>query len=233
MRWKMKKNNKTIVRGAGLVNLMEENSIVAEQYRMIRNNVQFSTTADNQLKVIEVTSAGAGEGKSNTAINLAVTFAMAGHKTLIIDADLRKPTLHRTLNLSNEKGLSIFLVESESLEMLTQNTNIEGLTALTSGPKPPAPSVLLDSERMDQLIEISKEKFDVVIVDTPPIMPVADSQILASKVDGTILVVREKITNKDQLIRTKELLAHIDANVLGVVYRQSNDSKEAGYYYYY
>ncbi|CAM3206795.1 CpsD/CapB family tyrosine-protein kinase [Vagococcus fessus] len=221
-----------VTKAVSLISLADKSSPVSEQYRTIRTNIQFAMV-DNDLKSFVVTSSGPGEGKSTTSANLAVVFANSGLKTLIVDADLRKPTVAKTFSLKNTIGFSNLLSDrSLSVTEVTQSSGVPGLSVLTSGPKPPNPSELLGSRRMEELIKEMEEEFDLVIFDMPPVVAVTDAQIMSSKVDGTILVVREQISNKSALLKAKNLLEMVNANVLGVVYNGSTRTKDQGYYYY-
>lgn len=230
---KRKKERKgTQTHAVSLVSLVDPSSPVAEQYRTIRTNIQFASSADQQVKTLVVTSSGPSEGKSLTSANLAAVFAQAGQKTLLVDADMRKPTIHKTFQLSNKAGLSTLLSTEESLAEVAQKTQIENLSITTSGPKPPNPSELLGSVKMNQIMEEARNLFDIVIFDMPPVVTVTDAQIMSSKADGTLLVVRENWTRKDAITKAKELLDLVNARVLGVIYNGSEQGKDKAYYYY-
>lgn len=215
-----------------LITLVDPSSPVSEQYRTIRTNIQFASSVDYKLQTLVITSSGPSEGKSTTSANLAVVFAKSGQKVLLVDADMRKPTVFKTFQLTNEVGLSTVLSTSTSIDKAAQKTSIENLSVLTSGPKPPNPSELLGSMRMDQVIKEARNLYDIVIFDMPPIVAVTDAQIMASKVDGTLLVVRENVTKKESVTKARELLQLVNARVLGVVYNGAEQSKDQGYYYY-
>ncbi|MGL9972066.1 CpsD/CapB family tyrosine-protein kinase [Enterococcus sp. DIV1420a] len=214
-----------------LITFTNPSSPVAEQYRMIRTNIQFASPGGQQIKTIVVTSSGPGEGKSTTAANMAVVFAKSGQRVLLVDADLRKPVLYKTFKLTNISGLSTILSTAGNIADEVQKTPIENLSVLPSGPKPPNPSELLNSPRMDQLLAEAKDLYDVIIFDMPPVVAVTDAQIMSSKTDGTLLVVRENTSRKESLTKAKELLDMAQAKVLGVVYNGAEHSKDAGYYY--
>ncbi len=228
-----KKTNKKHKKMVSLVTVADKNSVISEQYRTIRTNIQYAMV-DRMLKTIAVTSSGPEEGKSTTAANLAVVFADTGLKVLLIDADLRKPTIANSFVLNNSSGLSNLLRDrGASFDQIISDSGISNLWILPSGPKPPNPSEMLSSKRMSEVTEDLKRHFDLIIFDTPPIIAVTDAQIIAAKADGTILVVREGMSNKNALIRTKVLLENVKANVLGIIYNDSENNKDSGAAYYY
>jgi len=228
---KAQKNDKTLTLKRRLLAHNSPKDPVAEQYRTIRTNIQFSNV-DQDIKTIVITSSGAEEGKSTTASNLATVYAQQGLKVLLIDADLRKPTGHYTFRLENHIGLTNVLTRQSTLAQAVQESEIPHLSVLTSGPIPPNPSELLASAQMAELLKEMKEQFDMVIFDTPPILAVADAQILANQVDGTILVVSSGKTEKDAALKSKELLSNAQGKLLGVVLN-NRKVEEGNYYYYY
>lgn len=214
-----------------LITMFKKRSVISEQYRTIRSNIRFSMV-DKDLKSLVVTSAGANEGKSTVANNLAVVFADAGLKTLLVDADLRKPTADLTWLLSKDKGLSDLLLDkAANYDQYISETKVAGLSVLTSGHVPPNPSELLGTERMQDILQTLTEKFDLVIFDTPPLVAVTDAQILASRTDGTILVVRERQTEKREILLSKQLLDMAQANILGVIFNGTKSARDDYYYY--
>lgn len=219
-------------KAVSLITLVDKSSPVSERYRTIRTNIQFASSADQPMKSLVITSSGPGEGKSTTAANLAVVFANSGQSVLLIDADMRKPTIDRTFQLSNRIGLSNVLSTDMAFNEAIQRSVVPNLNIMTSGPKAPNPSELLGSIRMDQLIKDLRQNYDLIIFDMPPVVAVTDAQIIASKADGTLLVVREDVTRKDSLQKARELLTMVNANVLGAVYNGSTDESDQGYYYY-
>ncbi|PGK31207.1 capsular biosynthesis protein [Priestia megaterium] len=228
---KAQKNDKMLTLKRRLLAHNSPKDPVAEQYRTIRTNIQFSNV-DQDIKTIVVTSSGAEEGKSTTTSNLATVYAQQGLKVLLIDADLRKPTGHYTFRLENHIGLTNVLTRQSTLAQAVQESEIPHLSVLTSGPIPPNPSELLASAQMAELLKEMKEKFDMIIFDTPPILAVADAQILANQVDGTILVVSSGKTEKDAALKSKELLSNAQGKLLGVVLN-NRKVEEGNYYYYY
>jgi len=227
----MAKKN-TSLSPVSLMTVANTNSVIAEQLRTIRSNINFSSV-DKELQSMVITSSGAGEGKSTTSANLAVVFANSGKRVLLVDADLRKPTVALTFRLPNHRGLSTLIADREGqFEQHIQESGVENLSILTSGPIPPNPSELLQSQRMTDLIPELTTQFDLVIFDMPPIGVVTDAQILASKTDGTLLVVRERKTTKQGLIKAKKLLTLANAHLIGVVYNGVKKGNADNYYYY-
>ena len=228
---KAQKNDKLLTLKRRLLAHNSPKDPVAEQYRTIRTNIQFSNV-DQEIKAVVVTSSGTEEGKSTTASNLATVYAQQGLNVLLIDADLRKPTGHYTFRLENHIGLTNVLTRQSTLAQAVQESEIPHLSVLTSGPIPPNPSELLASAQMAELLKEMKEQFDMIIFDTPPILAVADAQILANQVDGTILVVSSGKTEKDAALKSKELLSNAQGKLLGVVLN-NRKVEEGNYYYYY
>lgn len=235
-----------------LITAINPFSTAAEQYRKIRTNIEFSS-ADKKIKSLVVTSSGPSEGKTTTASNLAVVFANAGSRVVLVDADLRKPNIALNFKVPNVNGLSNYLTEGNSAtgSFLSENdvenvyltqgntqigsrlieTDIENLYLMPSGPTPPNPSELLSSKRMQELVDTLSESFDLVIFDMPPVVTVTDAQIMSSYVDGTILVVRERKTNKQAILEAKKLLDMVKAKIIGVVYNGKKQGEDSYYYY--
>ncbi|HJF19094.1 MAG TPA: CpsD/CapB family tyrosine-protein kinase [Enterococcus columbae] len=229
---KNKKNQNSVTKPVNLITLLNPNSPISEQYRTIRTNLQFAVSGDEKLRSIVVVSSGPGEGKSTSAANLAVVFAQAGKRVLLVDADMRKPTVHKTFGLSNEAGLSTLISGQAPVQELVATTEIDRLSVLVSGPTPPNPAELLNSRRMNQIIEEMYHYFDLVIFDLPPVLTVADGLIMAAKTDGTVLVVREDKTSKEGAIEAKRRLQGAKARILGAIYNGASQSAESDYYYY-
>lgn len=221
-----------MIKNIDLVAVKDPKSPIAEAYRTLRTNIQFSSF-DEKIKTIMLTSSGPGEGKSTTASNLAVVMAENGNSVIIIDCDLRKPRLHKVFGLSNIKGLSNLLVDECSFQDATKRIGIPNLDILTSGVRPPNPSELLQSKKMKQLIEILHDKYDVVIMDTPPVIMVTDAQIISQYADGVILVVASKQAEREAAIKAKQLLEKVNAKILGVVLNKVDVSNRKYYGYYY
>ena len=191
-------------------------SIISEQFRTIRTNLKFALP-NLSCKTILVTSSIPGEGKTTNAANIAIVFAQEGKKVLLVDADMRRPAIHYTFELLNISGLSSVLIQNDTLSEAIQETSIEGLFVLTSGPIPPNPVELLASEMMDTLIEKMIAYYDVILFDTPPVNSVTDAQILANKTDGVLLIVNTGVVEKSSVVKAKNSLLVAQAKILGVV----------------
>lgn len=214
-----------------LITKSNPKSPISEQYKTIRTNIQFSSV-DKAIQSLMVTSSGPGEGKSTTVANLAVVFAQQGKRVLLIDADLRKPTVHYTFRLENHTGLTNVLPKQAELDSAVNVTDIENLFVMASGPIPPNPAELLGSQAMEDLLKEVYVQYDLVLFDSPPVLAVTDAQILANKCSGTILVVHSGKTETDAAVKAKELLISAKGKLLGVVLNQKKQ-KESQYYYYY
>ena len=207
-------------------------SAAAEGFRTLRTNLQF-LSADKPLKVLVITSSAPAEGKTTTAINLATSLAQMGQRVLLVDADLRRPSLHRSFNLAATPGLSNFLVGKAELSAVLKKTPIEGLQVLVSGPIPPMPAELLGSHRMGELLDQLRPQFDTVLLDTPPVVAVTDATLLATMADGVLLVVSCGKTTREQAKVALLTLEKAGIKPLGVVMNQVDRRKGYGYYYYY
>jgi len=207
-------------------------SPVSEAYRVLRTNIQYSNV-DMPLRVLAITSSGPGEGKSTTISNLAITFAQTGSKVLLVDGDLRKPSIHKFYDLPNQTGLVNILAKQASAGSCIHDTLVENLFILTSGPTPPNPSELLQSDSMRKFLSEIEEIFDVVLIDTPPVCNVTDAAILSSVVDGIILVAASGKVKIDQIKRAKDILDRVNANIIGVVLNKLDKNSNRNYYYTY
>lgn len=215
-----------------LITLSNPRSPISEAYRTLRTNIDFSSI-DDQMQVIVVTSSSPGEGKSTTISNLAVTFAQSERRVVLIDADLRKPTMHHTFGASNRVGLSSVLTKKNGLDEAIQDTITPGLSIITAGPIPPNPAEMLSSKRMSELLEQLRSQFDIVLVDTPPLLAVTDAQLIASKSDGVVLVMEYGSVKREAALKAKSHLDKVGSKILGVVLNNVERSKSnPGYYYY-
>ena len=215
-------------------------SHTAEAYRTLRTSIQFSTLlTSNSAKTFLITSSGTGEGKSTTAANLGVVMAHSGKKVILVDADLRKPVLHKLFDVPNENGLSNVLLDAVfDWSSILHPTSVKNLWILPSGPIPANAADYLASAKMDNLIEYLSQQADVVIFDTPPLLPVTDARILASQTDATLLVIDAGHTRSDVCYRGAELLAQIGVKPLGVILNKFDPKRDSyyggyGYHSYY
>ncbi|GGG21755.1 CpsD/CapB family tyrosine-protein kinase [Paenibacillus abyssi] len=215
-----------------LITFINPKSPISEAYRTLRTNIQFSSV-DTQMQVMMVASAQTGEGKTTTISNLAVAYAQEGKRVLIIDADLRKPSLHHVFSQSNRVGLTSILSNQYSLQEVMKETNVEHLYIITSGPIPPNPSEMLASNKMSELLNELKEHFDVILFDTPPVLAVTDGLIVSALCDGVVMVVLAGKVKKELIKKAKANLEHVNARILGVVLNNMNRKDGEAYYYYY
>lgn len=206
-------------------------AIAAEAFRVLRTNLQFMGL-DRPLRSVIVTSATPQEGKTTTAVHLAASFAQTGARVCLVDADLRRPTVAKQLRLDNWSGLTTALVNQESPLAYLQETEVPGLSALASGPVPPNPAELLGSARMVRLLTELEEQFDIVLLDSPPVLAVTDAAVLAPHTGGVVLVVRVGAVGRRQAVMAKEALQAVKANLLGVVLGGMSPDGGRGYYYY-
>jgi capsular exopolysaccharide synthesis family protein len=203
----------------------------AEAYRVLRTNILFSRK-DDKLNTVVVVSAGAGEGKSTTAFNLATIFAQNGSRVLVVDSDLRRPTLHKMINVTNALGLTNYLLKQNSLDEVIQTTKVPTLHLMASGKLPSSSIGILSSAQMKDLISELKGRYDFVFFDSPPIMGVSDASILASEVDMTLQVIQYRRYPQPMNIRAKQMIEKVGGNLLGIVLNNINMSQDESYYYY-
>jgi capsular exopolysaccharide synthesis family protein len=215
-----------------LIAHLNPKSPISEGYRTLRTNIDHSTI-NQKLQIIMVTSSKPGEGKSTTCANMAVAFAQANKRVLLIDADLRKPTQHHLFGTSNRNGLTTALFKQKKLGEVVQHTDVDNLYIVNAGPTPPNPSELLSSPQMASLLEEARKSYDVIVLDTPPIVSVTDAQVVAVKSDGVVLIVHAGQVSKDLVLKAKSLLEHVNAKLLGVVLNNVNRSHADSYSYYY
>jgi polysaccharide biosynthesis transport protein len=216
-----------------LATLLYPRSSVAEAYRALRTNVEFASV-DAPIRTLLVTSSVPGEGKTTTASNLAVVFAQAGHRVLLIDADLRKPGVQQVFDLPNTVGLTTLMrdehVDVATIAHVTEQAN---LRVLTTGPVPPNPAELLGSQRMHAILDRVREGHDLVILDSPPLQAVTDAAVLSAFVDGTLLVIDASRSHRGSVRQGREALAKAGANVLGAVLNRTRAADRSAYAYYY
>jgi len=212
-----------------LVALKEPKSVYAEAYRAVRTSILFSSP-DNPPRVFVVTSMGQQEGKTLTAVNLAVTMALNDKRVLLIDADMRKPRIHKVFGVENEFGLSSLIGGSPDVGFALKKTPIPTLMVLPSGPVPPNPSELLGSARLGKILGLLREKFDMIILDCTPLIPVTDATVLSTQVDGVILVIKSGATRRKILKRGVKQLEDVQAKIIGAVLNQIN-VRTSTYYY--
>jgi capsular exopolysaccharide synthesis family protein len=205
----------------------------AESFRVLRTNLQF-VDVDNKRKVFALTSALPGEGKTSTAVNLAISLAQGGSRTLLIECDLRRPKAAGRLELDAAVGVTSVLVGRVKLTDAVQIHEASGLEFIASGPIPPNPAELLQSQAMSELLDQARDSYDVVILDTPPLLPVTDAAILSVKADGAMLVVSHRTVTKEQVRHSIERLAQVDAYLVGIVLNKvPSKRKTYGYGYGY
>lgn len=213
--------------------LIEEgfDSSHAEAYRVLRTNILFSRKDDN-LNSLVVVSAGMGEGKSTTVLNLATVFAQAGQRTLVVDSDLRRPTLHKLLRQSNDTGLINYLLKQGTLDEVIQKTPVQLLDFMPSGKLPGRQVNILGSEPMRNLISELKQRYDFILFDSPPIMGLSDASVLASEVDMAIQIIQYRRYPQLMNIRAKQMVEKVGGNLVGIVLNNINMAQDESYYYY-
>lgn len=218
----------------GLVTIHSPKSIASEAYRGIRTSILFSS-ARSEPRVILISSAGPQEGKTVTASNLAVTMAQSGSKVIVLDCDLRRPTIHKIFGLKRDEGMTNILVGKKDISEVVVNTRIPNLYAISCGPIPPNPSEILGSGRMTKLIEILRKNYTRIIIDSPPVSAVTDGVVLSKTVDGVVLVVHANNTAREVVRNGLDQLKAVGAHVLGVVLNGVDMSRDGYYYnqYYY
>lgn len=202
------------------------NFYVREAYKTLRTNVTFSVTGEDGAKVIIVTSAVQGEGKSMTSCNLAISFAMSEKRVLLIDCDMRRPKLAQLFSLNAPFGLSNVLVDPSFEKESILPTRINGLDVLLAGDIPPNPSELLGSNRMRALLERARKKYDFIILDTPPVNLVTDAVVLAPMTDGVLFVVRSYISERGPVLRALEQMDLVQAKLLGFVFNDAERTRK-------
>lgn len=212
-----------------LITLTDPRSPAAEAYRTLRTNLLFSSV-DDPVRAVIVTSPAPEEGKSTALANLAVTMAQSGRRTIIVDADLRRPTQHEIWGVSSEPGLTSMMLEDLATPPLV-DVGVENLRLLPSGPLPPNPADLVGAARMDAVIERLHQEADFLLFDAPPVIAVSDAAVMASKLDGVLLVVRAGSTRRDDAEQAKQTLERLNVRIVGAVLTNAQLDQRRGRYY--
>jgi succinoglycan biosynthesis transport protein ExoP len=215
-----------------LVMLNDRYSAAAEAYRVLRTNLQFASV-DRSLRLVQVSSPNVGEGKSMTAANLAIAIAQLGQKVILVDGDLHQPTQHRYFQVLNNVGVTTALLGSlDQVDRMFKTTALANLYLLPSGPLPPNPAELLGSKRMQDLLDVLRQKADIVVVDSPPITVISDAVVLSTRMDGIVLVFRSGRTRLESARNAIKALKQVHAQVLGVVLNGTGERTQDYYYRY-
>lgn len=205
-----------------LITLTEPRSAAAEAYRTLRTNLTFFAALDRPIETLVVTSAAPDEGKCQVLANLAVTMAQGERRTILVDADLRRPSLHEVFGVSNERGLTTMILDEQAVDAPPLlDVGVENLWLMPSGPLPPNPADILGSAKMEHVIDVLKERADIILFDAPPVVVVTDAAVLGTKVDGVLLVVSAGRTRRDHAERAKELLERVHVRILGAVLNEA------------
>jgi succinoglycan biosynthesis transport protein ExoP len=220
-----------IPKDVGILHKQSGVSPDAEAYRILRTNIEFNRKSAD-ANAITIVSGGAGEGKSTTLVNLAYICAQGGYNTLMIDADLRRPKLHTFFDINNSVGLTNYLTTDLQLEDVILQTPIDNLYFMPSGILPADAAGILNSRRMSELIADVKNRFDLVLVDSPPILGVSDASVLASEVDLTMIVIQHRKLPRSMLLRVKQAIENVGGNLLGVVLNNVDVRSDSQYQYY-
>ena len=204
-------------------------SVAAEAYRSLRTNIQYSSF-DNKYQTLVVTSANPGEGKTTVAGNLALVLAQGESKVLLVDCDMRRPSIHKLFKISNTYGISDLLVGNKKLESVANKYN-DNLSIVPAGKIPPNPAEMLASKAMTAFLEEMKNYFDYIVLDTPPLQAVTDAQVLSTKVDGSLIVVRAGVTKKEAINNAVSIIKKVKGNIIGTVLNVAETKKDKYYYY--
>ncbi|AYX91055.1 polysaccharide biosynthesis tyrosine autokinase [Staphylococcus cohnii] len=207
-------------------------STVSEKFRGIRSNIMFSS-AEKEIQSLLITSEKPLSGKSTISANIAVTYAQAGYKTLIIDGDMRKPTQHYIFDLPNNSGLSNLIVNKATYTESIKETKVENLAILTAGPTPPNPSELIASTQFDEIYNELLSDYDFIVVDTPPVNTVTDAQVYAQTIQNCALVIDVEKNIKNEVKKAKDLINKAGGKLLGAILNKTAIDKSSSYYYYY
>lgn len=212
-----------------LITLTDPRSPISEAYRTLRTNLSFYSL-DEPLHTLVVTSPAPDEGKTTTIANLAVTMAQSGRRTILVDCDLRRPSLHELFDVSNEVGFTSMVLD-ESVQTPLRETGVENLWLVPSGPKPPNPADLLGSRQVDRVVERLAEQADIVLIDAPPVVGVTDAAVLGAKVDGVLLVISAGETRREYAERAKELLEKAKVRIVGATLTNAPRDEAMSAYY--
>ncbi|MBN1567871.1 MAG: polysaccharide biosynthesis tyrosine autokinase [Acidobacteria bacterium] len=225
--------NKTVsgMQAVELITYHDTKSLISEAYRNLRTSVLLSSGSGRPPKTLLVTSSQAGEGKTTTAVNIAITLSQTGERVILLDCDMRNPRVHKVIGLENNHGMSTFLSGNSDLSSMIQQSDIPNLFAVSAGRVPPNPAELLGSPRMKQGLALLDEYFDHVVIDSPPVLSVTDARIISTLVDGVVLVIKGSETPKEAVQRTKRLLQEVHAHIIGTLLNNVN-VRSADYYYY-
>ncbi|WP_204237337.1 polysaccharide biosynthesis tyrosine autokinase [Mammaliicoccus sciuri] len=215
-----------------LITMEKPKSVISEKFRGIRTNILFST-ADNDVQTIVFTSEKPAAGKSTISANVAITYAQAGYKTLLVDGDMRKPSQHYLFNTDNMDGFSNLIINKTDYNKAIHKTDIVNLDLLTSGPIPPNPSELIGSEKSLEVFDYLRSEYDFIIIDTPPVNTVTDAQLFSEIAKYVVYVVDVQKNDRNAIKKGKELIEKAGAKILGVVLNKAPEDKSSSYYYYY
>lgn len=215
-----------------LITFNKPKSVISEKFRGIRTNIMFSS-ADNDIQTVVFTSEKPAAGKSTISANVAITYAQAGYKTLLIDGDMRKPSQHYLFNTSNIDGLSNLILKRSDYSKAIHKTKTINLDLLTSGPVPPNPSELIGSENLLKIMNELEEIYDYIIIDTPPVITVTDAQLFSEIAQNVVYVVDTQSNDRNMVKKGKELIEKTGAKILGIVLNKSVEENTSSYYNYY
>ncbi|WP_368915889.1 polysaccharide biosynthesis tyrosine autokinase [Staphylococcus haemolyticus] len=207
-------------------------SITSEKFRGIRSNIMFSG-ANEEIKSIIITSEKPTAGKSIISANIAISYAQAGFKTLIIDGDMRKPTQQYNFETANYDGLSNLIIGKSDFDKAIRSTRVENLDLLTSGPVPPNPSELVASDRFKEIYNQLMDMYDFILIDTPPVTSVTDAQVFLQLVKDCVMIIDTEKNNKNEIKKAKQLIEQADGHIIGAVLNKTERDKSSNYYNYY
>jgi non-specific protein-tyrosine kinase len=212
-----------------LITLTDPRSPISEAYRTLRTNLSFYSV-DDPIRTLVVTSPAPDEGKSTTIANLAVTMAQSGRRTILVDCDLRRPTLHELFDADNNTGITSMVLDEDAAPPL-RKTEVENLWLLPSGPKPPNPADLLGSRQIDRVLTQLQDQADIVLLDAPPVIGVTDAAVLGAKADGVLLIISAGKTRREHAERAKELLERARVRIIGAALTNAQTDNNLNAYY--